>query len=275
MSARLPERVLGGDAAEGSNLAFALWVLPARVRGDMRIFYAFCRLVDDLADEDNAPVGARREQLVAWIKALEANAPNLPSDLRGVFERHAVEPALAAEIVRGVLGDLDMVRFESFEELRGYCWRVASAVGLVSARIFGCPPPTADAYAEALGIALQLTNILRDVREDAARGRLYLPMRDFADAGVEPEQVLRLESPPGLRAVLERTASRAYLHFAAARKHFPATHRRELAAAELMRALYQRLLKTMRRDGFQVMNKRYRVAAAVKCALLLKARFAP
>ena len=250
-------------AASGSNLAIALRVLPQGRRRDMRVFYAFCRQVDDLADEPGLPLEDRRAGLRAWKDALlRDNAvpgePHMAAALRGVFARHSVPREWALEVVRGCEMDLAGTRFRTWEELRGYCYCVASAVGLVSARIFG--GTGCEKYAEELGLALQMTNILRDSAEDfAVSGRVYFPEEELAHFGVEQGEWVRGE-PKGWKALMAFQVARARGHYAAATAALPVSERRVMVAAEIMRKVYGVLLDRMESDGFQVWKQAYRLS---------------
>ncbi len=250
-------------AASGSNLALALRVLPQGRRSDMRVFYAFCRQVDDLADEPGLPLEERRAGLQAWREALlRANAvsgePHVASALRRVFARHSVPVEWALEVVRGCEMDLAGTRYRTWEELRGYCYCVASAVGLVSARIFG--GAGCEVYAEELGLALQMTNILRDSAEDfAVSGRVYFPAEELARFGVEPGEWVR-GAPAGWEALMAFQVDRVRGHYAAAAAALPASERRVMVAAEIMRNVYGTLLDRMESDGFKVWKQAYRLS---------------
>ena len=250
-------------AASGSNLALALRVLPQARRRDMRVFYAFCRQVDDLADEPGLPYEVRRAGLLAWREALERRTPGpmeplLAPDLRRVFARHSVPLEWALEVVHGCEMDLEGTRYPNWEALRGYCYCVASAVGLVSARIFGgigC-----EAYAEELGIALQMTNILRDSAEDfAVSGRIYFPEDELRRFGIEDGAWVKGE-PEGWSAFMGFQVARARQHYAAATLALPPSERRVMVAAEIMRRVYGTLLDRMENDGFQVWRQSYRLS---------------
>ena len=257
-------------AASGSNLALALRVLPRGRRADMRVFYAFCRLVDDLADEPGLSFEERHAGLQAWKDALSTNStrdhePPLARTLREVFARHAVPLEWAADVVQGCEMDLVGTRYRTWEELRQYCYRVASAVGLVSARIFG--GQDCDVYAEELGLALQLTNILRDSAEDFSMStRVYLPEEDLLRFGVEPGSWVKSE-PPGWRALMQFQVARARKHYAAAIASLPSSQRRVMVAAEIMRKVYGTLLDQMERDGFRVWEQAYRLSRRRKAWL--------
>jgi phytoene synthase len=149
--------------------------------------------------------------------------------------------------------------------VRKYCWRVASAVGLVSIRIFGCVDPASAGYAETLGLALQWTNIIRDVGEDAANGRIYLPQEELAQFGVEQECILERRATPAFRRLMEFQAERAERFFAELR--IPAADRNALRPAEIMRAIYAKLLRRMRAGDFRVLDRRYRISRLEKIAI--------
>jgi phytoene synthase len=197
--------------------------------------------------------------------ALSTEPQLLPSDIAEIIERNGVDRHLLLEILEGVRADLTVRRYATFEDVRRYCWRVASAVGLVSIRIFGCVDPASEAYAEALGLALQWTNILRDVGEDARNGRIYLPLDELTRFGVAEEDILAGVRTEAFDRLIRFQAGRAKTFFAAAR--VPDADRRALVPAEIMRAIYAALLARMERDGFDVFGKRYRVPTSRKFLL--------
>src|SRR5881392_324076 len=175
-----------------SNLALAFVLLPKAKRNGMSALYAFCRQVDDLADEDSVPVEQRRQRLADWRddirKACDQACPLFPvnQELAPVIARYRLPFGLFDELIRGVEMDLDIKRYETFAELEHYCYRVASIVGLLSIEVFGYRNPACRDYAIFLGKALQFTNILRDVRTDAERGRVYLPSEGLQRFNVRP-----------------------------------------------------------------------------------------
>ena len=179
-----------------SNLALAFILLPRPKRDAMAALYAFCRAVDDVADEDAASVEARRSELAAWRqdirRACEKQPPQfiLNQEFQPVIQQFKLPFALFDELIKGCEMDLEKLRYASFTELELYCYRVASAVGLLSVEIFGYQSPASRDYAIHLGQALQLTNILRDVKNDAARGRIYLPQEELKKFGVSESEIL-------------------------------------------------------------------------------------
>ena len=190
-----------------SNLALAFVLLPPRKRAAMSALYAFCREVDDVADEDSVPLAKRREQLGEWRedirKACEGGAPEFQvnRELQPFIIEHKLPFHLFAELVKGVEMDLDQDRYADPSALEGYCYRVASVVGLLSIEIFGYTDPRCREYADALGKALQLTNILRDIGEDAARGRIYVPRSELSRFGVTEEEILARRSSERFEAL--------------------------------------------------------------------------
>jgi len=254
------------SSARRSHLAFALLCLPAGRRRDALLFFRFCRAVDDIADEGPATAAERQAELDEWLQAVETGT--LPPDLESVVARHGIPRGLLAEIIRGCLMDIRPSRFESLPDLEHYCWRVACAVGLVSIRIFGCSQPGSENYAEHLGHALQLTNILRDVGEDAGRGRIYLPTDVMERFGVSDGEILAGHPGPGFLPLARFLAGKARSHFHAAIP--PAADRRALRSAEPMQALYLKILDRLEAANFPVMDERIRLGRLEKVLLALR-----
>jgi 15-cis-phytoene synthase len=260
-----------------SNLAQAFIMLPREKRDSMAVLYAFCRQVDDVADEDDLPVSDRRERLAAWRADLQAACEGRPprftvnQELQPVIGRYHLPFTLFDELLRGVEMDLEVNRYAAYDDLEQYCYRVASVVGLLSIEIFGYQDPACRQYAVYLGKALQLTNILRDVRVDAERGRIYLPQSELVRFGVAPEEILQFQYTPRFQNLAESVADRAEEFYGLARKTLPAIDRRAMVAAELMGAVYWRLLVKMRARQFPVFEPRpTRLAKWVKLVLVLR-----
>src|ERR1041384_4431270 len=166
-----------------SNLALAFVALGRERRNDITVFYAFCRVIDDIADASDAMPEHNTKELRAWrtwIRESASGEPELARDFRGLYSKYSITPPMLDEIIDAVEMDLRNVRYQTFEELRLYCYRVASAVGLVSIEIFGYRNPACRDYAIELGFALQITNIIREVGKDLKNGRIYLPLEDLA-----------------------------------------------------------------------------------------------
>ena len=260
--------------ASKSNLALAFIALPRERRHDISVFYAFCRVVDDIADDETAPLNERRLSLDLWRQSLEravAGEPPLAEEVRALIARHQLPIEHFREIIAGMEMDLDGARYETFEELSLYCYRVAGVVGLVSVQIFGCPVEPCREYALALGTAFQLTNILRDVGHDYAKGgRVYVPRVDLEHFGYTVGQLATGEPNRAFHELMHFEAARAHEFYRAAEKSLPVQWKRELVAAEIMHSIYRPLLKRMERDGFPVFGRRYGLSRLQKMACILK-----
>ncbi len=260
-----------------SNLALAFVLLPREKRDGMSALYAFCREVDDVADDESLPVEQRRESLAAWRadvrRACGAETPQflVNRELQPFIQRHHMPFELFDELIKGVEMDLDIKRYVDFPTLEQYCYRVASVVGLLSIDIFGYQDPACREYAIFLGKALQLTNILRDVRSDAERGRIYLPLSELAHFQVAPEEILRLEYSARFRDLAASVGERARHYYQQARVTLPAVDRRSMIAAELMGSVYWRLLRKLERQQFDVFGpKPTRLNKGHKILLILR-----
>ena len=272
----IPRKLRGSVRRPSSNLIPALLLLPKQRRSDALLFGAWCRLVDDIADDRSLEVTQKQKALEAWLLALQSeNDPGeeLPKDFDAIIRRRHLDPALLCEIVRGMIMDTERNRYGTFSDLEIYCRRVASAVGLLSARIFGAQGKSVECYAEQLGIALQLTNILRDVAEDAAMGRIYLPLEDLARFGVREGEVLGSIPSPQMTHLLNHEAERADSYFAKAElawSEMTANQRRLMRPARFMSAIYRDLLLQMHHDRYDVFAKRYRVSTIHKILILIR-----
>jgi phytoene synthase len=260
-----------------SNLALAFVLLPKAKRDGMSALYAFCREVDDVADNESLPVTQRREQLAAWRadvrRACGTETPHFPvnRELQPVIRQYHLPFEHFDALLQGVAMDLDIKRYENYEQLDLYCYRVASVVGLLSIEVFGYQNPACLEYAVCLGKALQLTNILRDVRSDAQRGRIYLPLSELARFKVSSEEILRLEYSPRFFELADSVAQRARHFYRLARETLPAADRRSMVAAELMGSVYWRLLSKLERQHFNVFGPELtRLNKGQKALLILR-----
>ncbi len=238
----------------GTSFYYGMKTLPAARRDAMYALYAFCRVVDDIADDDLAPMDDKRAALAEWrqrIAALYAGAADdaVTRALRAAVHTYHLPRADFIAIIDGMEMDGEAIVAPSLRFLDLYCDRVAAAVGRLSVRIFGDAGPAAQEVAHALGRALQLTNILRDVAEDAARGRLYLPAEYLEEAGVPPDPQAALRSP-NLPVVCRRVAALAAGYFDQAGAAMARCDRRAMRPARLMAASYRPLLGMLRRRRF-------------------------
>ena len=265
-----------------SNLALALVMLPRAKRDAMSALYAFCRKVDDVADEDSLPAEQRREQLARWRtdirRAGEGETPELVlnQEFAPIIHQYRLPFALFDELIKGCEMDLDIQRYENFAQLEQYCHRVASVVGLLSIEIFGYRNPACRDYAIYLGKALQLTNILRDVRTDADRGRIYLPLSELQKFKVTPGEILRHGYSDRFAQLASGVAGRAKEFYRLARETLPPEDRRSMVAAELMGAVYWRLLLKLEARQFNVFGPQpVRLNKAHKLLLILQSWVRP
>ena len=266
-------------AKSGSNLAAAFFLLPKAKRHAMVALYAFCREVDDAADNDSVPSAKRAASLQQWRddirRACEWGEPQFQvcRELRPFIRQFALPFYLFDELLVGMESDLEKNRYRDFDELKLYCHRAASVVGLLSIRIFECDGDEAERYAENLGQALQLTNILRDVAEDAKRGRIYLPQSMLEKHEVAEEDILNGRFSAGYANATQEIAERAWAHYRLARESFPEEQRQQLVASEAMGGIYWRLLGKLRAvqyNVFQSNGRRLKINHLDKLGIGLK-----
>ncbi len=257
-----------------SNLAFALQILPKERRDGMITFYAFCRVVDDLADDPQRPLEAREADLLAWKAGLEndfAGPDALQREVVEMITHYDIPARLLTAIIDGCLMDLSPQRFGTWDDLSQYTYKVACAVGLASLKVFGATDPASERYAIALGHALQLTNILRDVGEDLANGgRIYLPLADFDRFEYSERDLVDRVHDDRFTAMMAYQAERAEGFYREAVEVMPKSDSRALVPAEIMRSIYQTLLSKMKKDGFKVFGQRYGLSKARKMAIFSK-----
>ena len=260
-----------------SNLALAFVLLPKAKRDGMSALYAFCREVDDIADNEALPKQQRRGQLAAWRedvrRACGTAVPEfrLNRELQAVIRQYHLPFEHFDALLQGVEMDLEIQRYADYRELEIYCYRVASVVGLLSIEIFGYREPACRDYAVYLGKALQLTNILRDVCGDAERGRIYLPLAELERFKVSPEEILQRQYSPRFVELANSVAGRARHFYRLARQTLPAVDRRSMVAAELMGKVYWRLLRKLEKRRFDVFGPELiRLSRGQKLLLILQ-----
>jgi phytoene synthase len=267
-----------GAAAVGrdTNFAYSFLALSPDRREAITAVWDFCRAVDDEVDEhEERPLAERRAALQGWADEVAAcfdgGAPKTPQGraLASVVSRFPVPRLPLDQLIEGCAMDLESTRFATFCDLRGYCYKVASTVGLVCIEIFGYENPGTRQYAEELGLALQLTNILRDVPSDLGRGRLYIPLDELRAHGVTEDDLRAGTLTPAVSALLERQALRAREQFARAEAALPPEDARRLVAARIMGAIYRDLLERITARDCDVFTERVRVPKFHKARLAL------
>ena len=243
-----------------TNFYYSFLLLPARKREALFAVYAYCRHTDDIADaEDGA--SRRSEAIRQWraeLKATYAGRPTHPITraLQPAIDRYSIPKSYFEDLIRGVEMDTVRNRYPTFEALYPYCFRVASTVGLICIEVFGCRDPASRRYAELLGVALQLTNILRDLRTDAARGRIYIPQEDLRRFGCGEEEILDGRRTAAFDALMRFECERARAYFRQAWGSFPPKDRAALVAAEAMGRIYYEVLREIERRQYDVFRGR-------------------
>lgn len=247
-------------AQSGSSFYYSFLFLPKERREAITALYAFCREVDDIADECK-DVAIARIKLEWWRHELAqtyADNPSHPVSQALLPAIRAYDLALEQfeEIIDGMEMDLQHVRYPDFKSLQLYCYRVAAVVGQLAAAIFGFTERNTLKYAHDLGIAFQLTNIIRDVGEDAQRNRIYLPQDELAQFGVSEKDILTGQTSPGFRALLAHQTARAQQFYQQAMQELPQADRRNQRPGLVMAAIYQAVLNEIARDGYPVLKQR-------------------
>ncbi len=262
--------------SSGSSFHYAFYLLPRPERDALCAVYAFCRAADDIADA--AGVTAPGERLDAWRREVDRAYGGRPVHTIGralcwAIDSFALPREPFDDLIDGVQGDLTTSRYQTAADLERYCYRVASTVGLLCVRIFGAAKGVADRYAVDLGKAFQLTNILRDLGEDAARGRIYLPMEDLERVGCREEVLLAREQTPAVRRLIDLEVARARWWYAQAEVALSedAVLARRLAPAGAMHRIYESLLDRVAAAGTRVLAERIRVPAPSRAWLAARA----
>ena len=269
---------------EAKNFYYSFVALPPARRNAICAIYAFMRRADDLSDDESLPRQARRRNLDTWLAEWHAAAAGEPTSdpvffsTRDAVERFAIPLTLLNELVAGTTMDLEHAEndapdtYSTFDDLYRYCYLVASVVGLVCIRIFGYTDPRAEKFAEETGIAFQLTNILRDVQEDAERKRIYLPLTDLAAHSVPLDSLLHRApaTPPTVneRALLAEIAQRAETYYRSAQQLLPLIDRESRSALWVLVTIYHSLLRRIESADYDVFTRRASVPTVQKLSIL-------
>ena len=261
-------------AASGSSFYYSFLFLPPERRRAITALYAFCREVDDVVDECQDPSIAAAK-LVWWrmeVARLYDGTPEHPvtQALHALLPQFNLPQEQLLEIIDGMEMDLTQTRYLDFKGLSLYCYRVASVGGLLAAEIFGYTDRKTQKYAHDLGMAFQLTNIIRDVGEDARRGRIYLPVEDLQKFDVKAAEILNAQYSDNFRRLMEFQIARAEQYYDQAFANLPAVDRRAQRPGLVMAAIYRALLDEIRRDGCQVLTQRTSLTPLRKLWLAVK-----
>lgn len=261
-------------AKSGSSFYYSFLFLSKPKRLAITALYAFCREVDDIADAEMEN-SIKRVKLEWWrteIESLFAGSPNHPVShaLFTAIHNFKLEKKYFLEIIDGMEMDLEKVRFANFAELNLYCYRVAGVVGLLSATIFGYKDLQTLEYAKKLGLALQLTNIIRDVHEDALRNRLYLPLDELKEFGVTEEQIFKRQDTESFQHLIRFQAERAHQYYRDAFASLPLQDRYEQRTGTIMAAIYENTLNEMELDNLQVLKHKIVIPSLRKISIAIK-----
>ncbi len=259
--------------SQAKNFYYAFRTLSSAKRRAIYAVYAFCRYCDDVTDDDLPPEEKRR--LLAETRdrlndtGIEHEDPVFLA-LEDTISNFNIPRRYFEDIIRGVETDLVVSRFNTFDDLRDYCCLVASAVGLICIEIFGYEDPTASEYAVDFGIAMQLTNIIRDIREDAERGRIYIPLEDIRRFGYSERELMESRNNESFRSLMDFQATRARTYFESGERLLPLLSRESRACAAVLHQLYSRILDRIESTGYDVFERRIGLSVSEK--LLLAAR---
>jgi len=272
--------------SEAKNFYYAFLVLPEAKRQALCAVYAYMRRCDDIADDTKLPAFERRQRLEAWLDAFQRSESGHPTDdpvllaLTDTQRRFKIPVELLDQLAFGTGMDIQdaespaagelQVLYQTFADLRLYCYRVASVVGLVCIRIFGYRDPAAEALAENLGLAFQLTNIIRDIQEDAAMGRIYLPAEDLARFEITPAELRQREIPERLRWLLAAEADRAREYYTSARELIQLIDEDSQPALWVLVTIYRRLLEKISDRKYDVFGKKISLTVREKVTILGK-----
>jgi len=275
----------GITRSRAKNFYYGFLVLPKRKRRALCAVYAFMRRCDDIADDPSLSVRDRRQRLDIWLNAFHAAQAGHPTDdpillaLTDAQRRYAISAGLLDALAFGTAMDVDenveeseapglQVQYRSFEDLERYCYNVASVVGLVCIRIFGYNKPDAEPLAERCGLAFQITNIIRDVKEDAALGRVYLPGKDLAEFGISATEIATTVDPARIRPLLKLEAQRAFENYKAAEELIPLIDEDSQPALWVLVTIYRSLLEKIVRLNYDVFTRKVSLSVWEKLRIL-------
>ena len=276
----------GITRSRAKNFYYGFLVLPRRKRQALSAVYAFMRRCDDIADDPSLSARDRRQKLDTWVDAFHAALAGHPTDdpillaLTDAQRRFAISVGLLDQLAFGTAMDTEEnadhaspsrpIQYGSFQDLERYCYNVASVVGLVCIGIFGYNDPAAEPLAERCGLAFQLTNIIRDVKEDAALGRVYLPEDDLAQFGISSAELATITDSARLRPLLELEAQRAFENYSAAEELLPLIAEDSQPALWVLVTIYRSLLEKIVRLNYDVVTRRVSLSTWEKLNILAK-----
>ncbi len=266
------------DQNRQSNFYFSFLILPKPKREAIETIYAFCRTTDDIVD-DGDDEGEKHARLLSWTDELKRSLYGISkytllNKLSTIIARFKIPVEHFYELIRGMEMDLTQKRYDTFEELERYCYRAGSTVGLICAEVFGYKNEQTRQYAINLGIALQLTNILRDIKSDAKRGRIYIPLEDLRAFGYTEEDLFKNVYDKRFTDLMKFECDRAHMFYKKARTFLAEEDKPLLSAARTMGNIYYLLLRRIEHIHYDVFSKRVRLSSSIKflVAMVLRLR---
>ena len=261
--------------AAKSNIAFALLCLPKERREDMFSFYAYCRVVDDIADNPDATREEKEIELNAWRDVLNGvQEPRTEVEIATlrVRDKYAIPNEVFLELIEGMMMDLDLVRYETWDQLKVYCYRVASVVGIACVTIFGYRNPKCLEYGVNLGYSLQTVNIMRDIHEDYTNdNRIYIPQEDLRAAGYTEDDIANRRYNDAFYKLMNQQYERSVFYFDETARALPPEDRTNMLSGRTMSRIYFGILQKMKKDGFRIYDERYAITQAEKVFMLGRA----
>ncbi len=264
------------DQNRQSNFYFSFLILPKPKREAIETIYAFCRTTDDIVDE-SGDEGEKHDRLLTWTDELKrslygVSSYSLLNKLATIITRFNIPVEHFYELIKGMEMDLTKKRYETFEELEQYCYRAGSTVGLICAEVFGYNNEQTRQYAKHLGIALQLTNILRDIKADAKRGRIYLPLEDLRAFGYTEEELLQNAYNDRFIALMKFECERTHQYFKKAKAYLAEEDKPLFSAARTMGNIYYLLLRRIEGIHYNVFSRRVRLSSSIKFLVAMALR---
>ncbi|MGK0184996.1 MAG: phytoene synthase [Verrucomicrobiales bacterium] len=261
--------------AAKSNIAFSLLCLPAERREDMFSFYAYCRVVDDIADHPDVPREDKLVELNGWrdvLNGLKEPETEVEIATLRVRDKYDIPNKVFLELIEGMLMDLDLVRYETWDQLRQYCYRVASVVGIACVTIFGYRNPKCLDYAVNLGYSLQIVNIMRDIHEDFVNdNRIYIPQEDLRASGYTEDDIANKRYNDAFYRLMNQQYERALYYFEETERGIPPEDRTNMLSGRTMSRIYLGILQKMKKDNFRIYDERYALTQTEKLLLLGRA----
>lgn len=248
-----------------TNFIFSSYILPEEKKDDLNIIYAFCRKTDDIVDDDKFTLSEKKIRLEKWNNELKKSFDSdtefrLLKDLKNVKEKYNIPESPFFDLIKGMQLDLEQNRYKSFEELYQYCYYVASTVGLMTINLFGYTNKNTIDFAVNLGIALQLTNILRDIRKDCEAGRIYLPQEDLLKFGYGEDDLIANVYNDNFKSLMKSEVERTKNYYASAMKHLHHEDIKNMLPALIMRKTYYKILKKIESKNYNIFENKISIS---------------